>query len=93
MGDLIKRDDALALCDRYPYVEGVKSALEDLPAIDPAAIREAALREAAELVRSTSYTSSGDKRSLEPVSAGLKGMDMHHATISDAILALIGETK
>ena len=46
MTDLIKRDDALALCNRYPYVEGVKSALEDLPAIDPAAIREAALRDA-----------------------------------------------
>ena len=46
MDDLIKRDDALALCDRYPYVEGVKSALENLPAIDPAAIREAALRKA-----------------------------------------------
>ena len=46
MTDLIKRDDALALCDRYPYVEGVKSALEDLPAIDPAAIREAAMLDA-----------------------------------------------
>ena len=45
MTDLIKRDDALALCDRYPYVEGVKSALEDLPAIDPAAIRKAALQD------------------------------------------------
>lgn len=33
MTDLIKRDDALALCDRYPYVEGVKSALEDLSAV------------------------------------------------------------
>jgi len=105
MTDLIKRDDALALCDRYPYVEGVKSTLEDLPAIDPApakqvtlseaeAIREAALREAAELVQSTAYTSNGDKRSLEPVSVGFEGMDMHHATIADAILALIkGETK
>lgn len=31
--DLIRRGDALALCDRYPYVEGVKNALQDLPAV------------------------------------------------------------
>jgi hypothetical protein len=31
--DLIRRGDALALCDRYPYVEGVKDALQDLPAV------------------------------------------------------------
>lgn len=31
--DLIRRGDALALCDRYPYVEGVRDALQDLPAV------------------------------------------------------------
>ena len=63
------------------------------PTPDPATIREAALREAAELVRSTAYTSNGDNRSLEPVATGLAGMDMHHATIAAAILAMIGEKK
>jgi len=52
------------------------------------AARDAALRDAAGLVQSTAYTSNGDGRSLEPVSAGLVGMDMHHATIAAAILAL-----
>ena len=51
--------------------------------------REKALREAADMIRSRAYTSNGDGRSLEPVSAGLVGMDMHHATIADAIIALI----
>lgn len=51
--------------------------------------RENALREAADMIRSRAYTSNGDGRSLEPVSAGLVGMDMHHATIADAIIALI----
>lgn len=55
--------------------------------------REKALREAAELVQTTAYTSSGDGRSLEPVSAGLVGMDMHHATIATAILAMIEQPK
>ena len=41
----------------------------------------------AALVESTAYTSSGDGRRLEPVSAGLVGMDMHHATIAAAIRA------
>lgn len=71
----------------------IDQILHAIPAIDPAAIREAALREAAELVRSTAYTSNGDNRSLEPVATGLAGMDMHHATIAAAILALIGEKK
>ncbi len=35
MTDLISRDAALVLCDRYPYVEGVKDALKDLPSSDP----------------------------------------------------------
>lgn len=34
MTDLIEREVALALCDRYPYVEGVKVALADLPAVE-----------------------------------------------------------
>jgi len=33
--DLIRRGDVLALCDQYPYVEGVKTALHDIPAAQP----------------------------------------------------------
>lgn len=64
MTDLIKRDDALAACDIVPPDEwhlysrdGYEFAAHDcirniaaLPAIDPAAMREAALREAYEVV-------------------------------------------
>ena len=54
--DLIRRGDALALCDQYPYVEGVKTALHDFPAAQPTVSPEllattndvAALVEAAE---------------------------------------------
>ena len=31
--DLISRAAAVPLCDDYPYVEGVKMALQDLPAV------------------------------------------------------------
>lgn len=55
-----------------------------------AMVRDAvqAEREAiAQMIEGTAYTSNGDGRSLEPVSAGLVGMDMHHATIAAAIRA------
>ena len=42
----------------------------------------------AAMIEGTVYTSHGDGRSLEPVSASLVGMDMHHATIAAAIRAL-----
>jgi hypothetical protein len=55
---LIKRDDALAAIQEYavqevgafrtPNLKGAADAIEDIPAIDIAAIREDALREAAE---------------------------------------------
>lgn len=48
----------------------------------------AAYEVAAQMVETTAYTSNGDTRSLEPVAAGLSGMDMHHATIATAIRAL-----
>lgn len=51
--------------------------------------REKALREAADMVRSNAYTTNGGERSLEPVAEAFVGMDMHHATVADAILALI----
>lgn len=47
-----------------------------------------AIEAAAHLVSATAYTSNGDRRSLEPVSKGLEGQDMHHATISTAIRSL-----
>ena len=47
-----------------------------------------AIEAAAHLVSATAYTSNGDRRSLEPVSKGLEGQDMHHATIATAIRAL-----
>lgn len=34
--DMIQRGDALVLCERYPYVEGVKDAIRALPAVTPA---------------------------------------------------------
>ena len=55
--------------------------------------REQALRDAAEMVRGTAYTSSNVGRRLEPVSPAMAGMDMHHATIADAILAVIEKDK
>ena len=61
------------------------------PTPDAATIRADALREAAEMIRNTAYTSNGERRGLVPVSRGLEGMDMHHATIAAAILDLIGK--
>ena len=53
---------------------------------DIAAAAVAAEREAiAAMIEATAYTSNGDTRSLQPVSDGLHGMDMHHATIAAAI--------
>ena len=53
MIDLIKRDDALALLDQIAggeeYIADRERLVAALPATDPAAIREAALREAAAL--------------------------------------------
>ena len=43
MDDLIKRDDALECFMGFDRMGDVKDAIADLPAIDPAAIREAAL--------------------------------------------------
>lgn len=56
--DLISRAAALSLCDGYPYVEGVKMALQDLPAVaasqpDP---REAVIaRQAEALTAANAY--------------------------------------
>ncbi|CAB4166654.1 hypothetical protein UFOVP847_43 [uncultured Caudovirales phage] len=44
MSDLIKRDDALALLNSWTYCCDAEDAVRALPAVDPAAIREAALQ-------------------------------------------------
>lgn len=51
MTDLIPRDAAIAMFEANENVptQSVRSLLGTIPAIDPAAIREDALREAAEL--------------------------------------------
>lgn len=49
--DLIRRGDALTLCNQYPYVEGIEVALNELPAEQVTAYLEndvAELVEAAE---------------------------------------------
>ena len=46
----------------------------------------AALREAAHMIAWSAYTTNGDERSLQPVAKGYGGADMHHATISDAVI-------
>lgn len=50
MDDLIKRDDALAALNSWTYCCDAEDAIRALPANDPAAIREAALREAAAVI-------------------------------------------
>jgi hypothetical protein len=59
---------------------------DSIPSED--ALIRAALEAAAKMIEGTAYTSHGDGRSLEPVSAGLAGMDMHHATIAATIRAM-----
>ena len=77
--------DTLTEGDTCSYPEALSAARE------AAARREgwnAAMEAAATMIEGTAYTSNGDGRSLEPVSAGLVGMDMHHATIAAAIRAM-----
>lgn len=86
--DLIKRDDALATIDTFkrnfeqPWKVQFSADIAALPAIDPAAIRETALREAAE-VAVIHYYSAG--AAMRP--------EFMPTRFRDAILALIGETK
>ena len=92
MSDLIKRDDALALLDLIAggeeYIDDRERLVAALPAIDPAAIREAALREAAMVCINVSndvWTQIG--REHAPF------MKATAEDCSKMILALIGETK
>ena len=50
MSDLIKRDDALAALTLGDTMTVLQNRITALPTIDPAAIREAALREAAAVI-------------------------------------------
>ena len=80
MKDLIERDHALAavaLGDTVNQLQAKIRAIPRAPAPDPAAIREAALREAAALIRP----------SLEPSGNGIVVAALHRE--ADAILALI----
>ena len=56
MSDLIKREDALALVEQWFATDNhlysiILNDITNLPAIDPAATREAALREALEIAK------------------------------------------
>ena len=64
--------------------------LHTLPAIDPAAIREAALKEALDAVSRAAWKHNGD----DSYSAGLEdGARKQNEDDYEAILALIGEKK
>lgn len=60
--DLISRGDALNICTRFPYPEGIATAISTLPAVDEAATWNAAIRAAAEAMRPMlrSMVSRGD---------------------------------
>ena len=95
MTDLIPRDAAIAAVNLAIWKSPIKAqistidasndtaeALQTLPTIDPAVIREAALKEAADIA-------SGHDYSLQSSTAA----DVRAQNISAAILALIGEKK
>lgn len=72
--------------DPYPPIMALgdpdaKAALDRL--LDAARAEER--ERLAQMVESTAYVNNGDVRALEPVRPGLRGMDMHHATIAAAI--------
>ena len=73
------------MCRTAEYILATPAALAASPEVQALVMAER--ERCATLVESTAYTSSGDGRRLEPVSAGLVGMDMHHATIAAAIRA------
>lgn len=81
MTDLIKRSDALALLDLIAggeeYIADRERLVAAMPAIDPAAIREAALREAA-----NKFAGLGILRKMWGASE-----------VEAIILAMIGEKK
>ena len=89
MTDLIKRDDALAAIDTFKrdfeqsWKVQFSADIKALPAIDPAAIREAALREAADVC-----LKSADNF-YDPDEDGA----WEARSNANTILALIGETK
>jgi len=100
MTDLIPHDAALSLpphdsdgepSGMFDHKIFVKlDALRAIPAIDTAAIREAALREALDAVSLAAWKHCGD----DSYSIGLDtGARVQNEADRDAILALIGEKK
>ena len=88
MTDLIKRDDALDAVDTFKrdfeqsWKVQFSADIKALPAIDPAVIREAALREAADVAVIHYYAAGAAMRP-----------EFMPTRFRDAILALIGEKK
>jgi hypothetical protein len=81
--DLIKRDDALAAITLGETVITLQNRIRTIPAVDTAAIREAALREAADVAVIHYYAAGAAMRP-----------EFMPTRFRDAILALIkGETK
>lgn len=100
MTDLIPRDAAASVCDKHsysnnPYVSGrmadAAAEIRAIPTIDPAAIREAALREAETVVRQA-LVNAAYVHGSEPMKAK-SAMFKAAVYATNAILALIGEKK
>lgn len=96
MTDLIPRDAAIdrlteLSCDDNAHWGAIIDSLRAIPAVDPAAIREAALREALDAVSLAPWKHCGD----DSYSIGLDtaGARVQNEADRYAILALIGEKK
>jgi hypothetical protein len=96
MNDLIKRDDALAALTLGNTMTVLQGRINTIPAIDPAAIREDALREAAAVAKALSviwWAEYKDRLSLHSGNPHYQGMSDGADDVAIAILALIGEKK
>jgi len=97
MTDLTPLDAALTFVNSKVTNSGysilgrrIEQGIAAIPAIDPAAIREAALREALDAVSLAAWKHCGD----DSYSIGLDtGARVQNEADRDAILALIGEKK
>jgi hypothetical protein len=98
--DLIKRDDAIKAMS--PMLRDMISRdkacdlIRALPTVDPAAIREAALREAAEVAEKLAlewWLTYKNIMSVHCADPHYQGKSDGADEVSDAIIALIGEPK
>lgn len=93
MSDLIKRDDALATLMLGDTMTVLQNRISAIPAVDTAAIREAALREAAAVAVALAvkwWKEYKDRLSPHCADPQYQGMSDGADDVADAILALIG---